>query len=47
MRQRTGIDFTQCPHCGHGPLLRTPLPPLTGLGASDKTPQEVPIVDSS
>jgi hypothetical protein len=47
MRQRTGIDITQCPHCGHGPLVRTPLPPLTVLGASRKAPQEVPLVDSS
>jgi Putative transposase len=47
MRQRTGIDITQCPHCGHGPLVRTPLPPLTALGASCQAPQEVPIVDSS
>jgi hypothetical protein len=47
MRQRTGIDLTQCPHCGHGPLVRTPLPPLTARGASRKAPQEVPIMDSS
>src|SRR5262249_16552523 len=30
MRQRTGIDLTQCPQCGHGPLMRGPLSPLPG-----------------
>jgi hypothetical protein len=45
MRQRTGIDLTQCPQCGHGPLVRSPLPPLTVLhqDASSK----VPLWDSS
>jgi hypothetical protein len=47
MRQRTGIDLTQCPHCGHGPLVRPALPPLTARGASRKAPQEGPIMDSS
>src|SRR5262249_25519508 len=26
MQQRTGIDRTRCPQCGHQPLLRTPVP---------------------
>jgi hypothetical protein len=47
MRQRTGIDIPQCPHCGHGPLVRPPLPPLTALESSCKAPQERPIMDSS
>jgi hypothetical protein len=47
MRQRTGIDITQCPHCGHGPLVRTPLPSLTALEPTHEDPPEVPVVDSS
>jgi Putative transposase/Transposase zinc-binding domain len=47
MRQRTGIDITQCPHCGHGPLVRSPLHPLIVLGPSREDPLEVPILDSS
>jgi putative transposase len=47
MRQRTGIDLTQCPQCGHGPLVRSPLPPLSVLGPSREAPREAPIWDSS
>ena len=47
MRQRTGIDLTQCPQCGHGPLVRSPLPPLTVLAPSQEASPEVPIWDSS
>jgi hypothetical protein len=47
MQQRTGIDMTQGPHCGHGPLVRSPLHPLIVLGPSREDPLEVPIVDSS
>jgi putative transposase len=41
MRQRTGIDITQCPHCGHGPRVRSPLHPLIVLGPSREDPLEV------
>jgi hypothetical protein len=47
MRQLTGIDITQCPHCGHGPLVRSPLPSLTGMSPRCGTSQEVPMCDSS
>jgi hypothetical protein len=47
MRQRTGIDLTQCPQCGHGPLMRSPLPPLTVRAPSQETPLKVPTWDSS
>lgn len=47
MRQRTGIDLPQCPQCGHGPLMRSPLPPLTGRAPSQATPSKVPTWDSS
>jgi len=29
MQAVTGIDLTQCPHCGTKPLVRLPLPPLS------------------
>lgn len=44
MWQLTGADITRCPHCGHGPLQRTPLPALT-LRAGH--PSQPPIFDSS
>lgn len=47
MRQRTGIDLTQWPHWGHGPLGRSPLPSLIVLGPNRENPREVPILDSS
>jgi hypothetical protein len=47
MQEVTGIDLTQCPHCGAKPLVRLPLPPLSTRAASRGTPREVPIYDSS
>ena len=47
MRQRTGIDLTQCPQCGHGPLVRSPLSPRTILAPSQEAAPEGPIWDSS
>ena len=47
MRQRTGIDLTQCPQCGHGPLVRSPLHPLPVLAPSPEASSEVPVWDSS
>jgi hypothetical protein len=47
MQEVTGIDLTQCPHCGARPLLRFPLPPLTTPAARRGTPVEGPIYDSS
>jgi len=47
MQEVTGIDLTQCPHCGARPLIRLPLPPLSTPTASRGTPGEVPIYDSS
>ena len=47
MQEVTGIDLTQCPHCGSRPLVRLPLPPLSTRVASRGTPGEVPIYDSS
>src|SRR5205823_4311186 len=47
MQEVTGIDLTQCPHCGARPLVRLPLPPLSPRAASRGTPGEVPIDDSS
>jgi hypothetical protein len=44
MWQLTGIDVTQCPQCGHGPLQRIPLaamPPRPGC------PMPPPVLDSS
>jgi hypothetical protein len=39
MRQRTGIDITQCPHCGSEPLIRQPLPFSYRPGAESRGPQ--------
>jgi hypothetical protein len=47
VQEVTGIDLTQCPHCGSRPLVRLPLPPLSTRAASRGTPGEVPIDDSS
>ncbi len=47
MRQRTGLDLTQCPQCGHGPLLRSPLPPLPGGAPGHAAFSKVAIWDSS
>ena len=47
MHEVTGIDLTQCPHCGARPLLRLPLAPLSPPGVSRGTPGAVPIYDSS
>lgn len=47
MQEVTGVDLTQCPHCGASPLVRLPLPPLSPSAASRGTPVEVPIDDSS
>jgi len=47
MREVTGIDLTQCPHCGAKPLVRLPLPPLSPSVASPGRPVEVPCCDSS
>jgi hypothetical protein len=47
MRQRTGIDLTQCPQCGHGPLMRNPLQALTVRAPSPEASSKVPIWDSS
>lgn len=46
IRQRTGLDMTQCPHCGYGPLVRSPLPP-DRPGPQLRGPPEVPSLDSS
>ena len=47
MQEITGIDLTQCPHCGARPLIRLPLSPLSIPAASRGTPAEVPSYDSS
>ena len=47
MRQRTGIDLTQCPQCGHGPLVRRPLPPLPVRAPDQEAAAKVPLWDSS
>jgi Putative transposase len=47
MRQRTGIDLTPWPQCGHGPLMRSPLPPLTGRAPNQEASAKVPTWDSS
>jgi Putative transposase/Transposase zinc-binding domain len=47
MQEVTGIDLTQCPHCGSKPLVRLPLPPLSTPAASRRAPVEVSICDSS
>jgi Putative transposase len=46
-RQRTGIDLTQCPQCGHGPLVRSPLHPLTVRASGQEPSSKVPILDAS
>ena len=46
-RRLTGIDITQCPPGGHGPLLRSPLPLLTVLTPSRAAPLEAPRCDAS
>ena len=47
MQEVTGIDLTQCPHCGARPLVRLPLPNLSLPAATRGAPVEVPIDDSS
>jgi hypothetical protein len=47
MRQRTGLDLTPCPQCGHGPLGRSPLHPLTGRAPGQEASTTVPLWDSS
>jgi hypothetical protein len=47
MRQRTGLDLTQCPQCGHGPLVRSPLPPLPVRAPDPEASAQVPLWDSS
>jgi Putative transposase len=47
MQAVTGIDLTQCPHCGARPLVRLPLPPLPPPAASRGAPVEAPLYDSS
>lgn len=47
MQEVTGIDLTQCPHCGSKPLVRLPLRPLSTPAASRGAPLEVPMCDSS
>jgi len=44
MAPLASTDITRCPHCGHGPLQRTPLPALT-LRAGH--PSQSPLFDSS
>lgn len=47
MRQRTGMDLTQCPQCGHGPLVRSPLYPLPVRAPDQEASAKVPSWDSS
>jgi hypothetical protein len=47
MRQRTGIDLTHCPQCGHGPLVRNPLYPLPVRAPDQEASAKVPMWDSS
>jgi hypothetical protein len=47
MRQRTGLDLTQCPQCGHGPLVRSPLHPLTVRAPGQEASAKVPLWDAS
>jgi hypothetical protein len=47
MQEVTGIDLTQCPHCGSKPLVRLLLLPLSSPAANRGTPLEVPMCDSS
>ena len=43
----TGIDLTQCPHCGARPVVRLPLPPLSPPTARHGVPREPARFDSS
>ena len=47
MQEVTGIDLTQCPHCGAKPLVRLPLPPLSPPTARQGVPLDSPRFDSS
>jgi Putative transposase len=47
MQEITGIDLTQCPHCGTRPLVRLPLPPLSPAPARQGVPLAPPRFDSS
>jgi hypothetical protein len=47
MQEVTGVDLTQCPHCGARPLVRLPVPPLPTPPISRGAPVVVPIYDSS
>jgi hypothetical protein len=47
MQAVTGIDLTQCPHCGTKPLVRLPLPPRSLSAARQGVPLETPRFDSS
>src|SRR5262249_7445930 len=38
MREITGIDLTQCPHCGASPLMRLPLAPLLTSAVNQGAP---------
>jgi hypothetical protein len=47
MHEVTGIDLTQCPHCGARPLVRLPLPPTSSPTAHHGVPLAPPRFDSS
>ena len=47
MRQRTGMDLTPGPQCGHGPLVRSPLYPLPVRAPAPEASAKVPIWDAS
>jgi hypothetical protein len=47
MQAVTGIDLTQCPHCGARPLVRLPLPALSPPTARQGMPLATPYFDSS
>jgi hypothetical protein len=47
MHEVTGIDLTQCPHCGARPLVRLPLPPTSLATARHGVPCEPPRFDAS
>ena len=47
MQEVTGMDLTQCPHCGTRPLVRLPLPPLSPPTARQGVPLAPPHFDSS
>ena len=46
-RQRTGLDLTPCPQCGPGPLVRSPLPPLTVQAPGQEAFAQGPLWDAS